>query len=352
MDAITRRWHDAAGNWKPDANWIQVETIDAHTAGEPLRIIVAGYPNILGKTILQQREFVRANLDTYRQLLMLEPRGHADMYGCLIVPPNTDDADFGVLFLHHAGYSSMCGHGIIAVTKAAIDVGLVDATEPKTTIHIDSPAGRIVASADVHQRRAGSVTFDNVASFVVELDASVNVPSWGEIRFDLAFGGAYYAYVDAGQLGIDLIPAHVGDLIQAGRDIKRAVADNFVIDHPLHAELSFLYGIIFIGPAQQPGRHSRHVCIFADGQVDRSPTGTGVSGRAAIEHARGRLPIGQENVVESILGTTFTVEVARTTQMGEFAGVIPRVGGQAFLTGRHWFFVDPADPLKRGFSLR
>jgi trans-L-3-hydroxyproline dehydratase len=303
-------------------------------------------------TILDRRRYARANLDSLRTALMWEPRGHEDMYGCIITPPVSPDAHFGVLFTHNEGYSTMCGHGIIAVTTVVLELGLFEATAPVTELRIDTPAGLVCACAHVRGGRVISVSFRNVPSFIVELDATVKVPGLGIVRYDLAFGGAFYAYVQARHTGLDLNPSNARSLIEVGMSIKRAVMASRKIEHPLHADLGFLYGTIFIGPAQSPDAHSRNVCIFAEGEVDRSPTGTGVSGRVAIHHERGEIVRDQPVVIESIIGSRFTGRVVGETTVGSLAAVIPEVEGRAWITGRHEFVVDPSDPLAAGFLVR
>lgn len=331
---------------------IRVTTVDAHTAGEPFRVITGGFPELQGDTILARRRYARAHLDHLRTALMWEPRGHADMYGCLLTPPVTPGADLGVLFIHNEGYSTMCGHGIIGLVTVALEIGLLSATEPETTVRIDSPAGLVTAHARVRDGRVERVRFHNVPSFVLALDGHVDVAGLGRVRYDLAFGGAFYAFVQVADVGLACAPAHFRPLIDAGMAIKRAVMAARPIPHPFEADLSFLYGTIFIGPPEHEGSHSRNVCVFAEGEVDRSPTGTGVSARLAIHHARGELAIGHPITIESLIGTTFTGRVVRETTFGLHKAVIPEVEGRAFITGRHEFVIDPADPLKTGFMLR
>ena len=336
-------------DWQTPSDWVRIHTVDAHTEGEPLRVILAGYPELPGSTILERRASAKELHDHLRTALMWEPRGHADMYGCLIVPPERGDSDFGVLFLHNEGYSTMCGHGIIAVTTVVYELGLIDPGQ--STIRIDAPAGQIIATANVDQGRVRSVHFLNVPSFAAALDREVDVPGLGRIRYDLGFGGAYYAYVDVEQVGLTLTPADYRPLIETGMRIKRAVMAAHPIDHPGESDLAFLYGTIFVGPPEDPRNHSRNVCIFAEGEVDRSPTGTGVSGRIALHHARGQVQ-GESITIESILGTTFTVRVADEARVGSFRAIVPEVEGTAHITGRHEFLLDPTDPLTKGFFLR
>ncbi len=283
---------------------------------------------------------------------MWEPRGHADMYGCILLPPAEAGSDFGVLFLHNEGFSTMCGHGIIAVTTVVLEAGLVPAQQPHTVLRIDTPAGLVVATATVHERRVEHVAFTNVPSFVSALDVRLPVPGLGEIVCDIAFGGAFYAYVDAAAVGLTCTPEQLRPLIAAGSAIKHAVIDAFPVEHPEQPGLSFLYGTIFTGPPHEAGAHSRQVCVFADGEVDRSPTGTGVAGRLALLRARGRIGIDEPVIIESIIGSRFSGRVLEDVLVAGAPAVIPEVAGRAFITGRHEFVIDPRDPLCHGFFLR
>lgn len=339
-------------NWHPPDHWIKITTIDAHTGGEPLRIITGGFPELAGKTILERRQFAKENFDTLRTALMWEPRGHADMYGCVLTPPTSQDADFGILFLHNEGYSTMCGHAIIAITKVALETGLVPMQEPETKIQIDTPAGLVKAFAKIENRRVQSVSFHNVPSFVVELDAKIDVPGLGNIPYDLAFGGAFYAFVQAQDVGLQCTPEFFQQLIKKGMAIKRAIMKDRQIEHPYEKDLNFLYGTIFIDASPNKQVDSRNVCIFAEGEVDRSPTGTGVSARMAIHYERRDIGINQPMTIESIIGSRFTGRVVNTTTFGPYSAVIPEVEGTAFITGKNEFYLDPDDPYKHGFILR
>jgi trans-L-3-hydroxyproline dehydratase len=338
--------------WNPSQRYHRITTVDAHTAGEPFRVITGGIPPIPGATMLERRCYARENLDHLRRALMWEPRGHADMYGCLITPPATAGTDLGVLFLHNEGYSSMCGHGIIGLATVLLETGMYPMTAPETVLRIDTPAGVVEAHARIAEQRVQSVSFYNVPSFVIALDQKVEVQGLGEVRYDLAFGGAFYAYVQAREVGLDCTPEQFRALIEKGMAIKRAVMANRPVPHPFEPDLSFLYGTIFIGPARSEGAHSRNVCIFAEGEVDRSPTGTGVSARLAIHHARGELALDQPIVIESILGSRFSGWISAETRFGPYAAIVPVVEGTAFITGRHEFLIDPLDELRHGFILR
>ncbi|MGH8595466.1 MAG: proline racemase family protein [Gammaproteobacteria bacterium] len=338
--------------WNPPADWPRITTIDAHTEGEPFRVITSGFPDLPGDTMLARRRYAKEHFDHLRTALMWEPRGHADMYGCIVTPPVSSTADAGVLFIHNEGFSTMCGHGIIGFTTVALETGMFPMTEPETTLKIDTPAGLVTAHGRVSDGRVRSVYFHNVPSFVLELDAMVDAPGLGRVRYDLAFGGAFYAYVRAEDVGLTCAPENYRRVIETGMAIKRAVMASRATPHPFEQDLSFLYGTIFIGPASDSNHHSRNVCVFAEGEVDRSPTGTGVSGRLAIHHARGEIGVSESITIESIIGSKFTGKVARTTTFGPHDAIIPEVEGIAHITGRHEFLIDPGDELRNGFLLR
>lgn len=332
--------------------WSKISTFDMHTGGEPLRIIVDGLPEIKGNTILEKRRYFRDHLDYIRTGLMFEPRGHADMYGAIITEPLSEGSDFGTFFMHNEGYSTMCGHAIIALTKFMLEMGMLTKEGDNPTLKIDAPPGLITSTAFLNDKVVEKVSFLNVPSFLLLRDKTVEVEGLGDVLFDVAYGGAFYAIVDSDSLGLSLNESNYHALIDAGRKIKHAVMDNFAIEHPFEKDLGFLYGTIFTGKAHNSINHSRNVCIFADGEVDRSATGSGVSARAALHHAKGELQKGQKITIESILGTTMDVEVKDSLQYGPHDAVIPEVSGTAFFTGRNEFWFDPADPLNKGFLLR
>jgi proline racemase len=336
--------------YEPPADWTRITTLDAHAAGEPLRVVTGGWPEIPGDTMLAKRRYAREHHEGLRRALMLEPRGHADMYGCVLTPPTTPDGDLGALFLHNEGYSTMCGHGIIGLVTVGLEAGLIDPRDER--IRIDTPAGRVTAEAQRDGERVRAVTFRNVPSFLVERDLVLEVSGLGRVRADLAFGGAFYACVEARALDLELAPWNFARIIDAGMRIKGAVAELRELAHPTgDPDLNFLYGTILIEREAGP-YHSRNVCVFAEGEVDRSPTGTGVSARAAIEHARGDLALGQKITIESLIGTTFDVRVVEEIDVGGVRSIVPEVTGSAWITGRHEFLIDPEDPLRDGVLLR
>lgn len=338
--------------WRPPADWMRIKTIDAHTAGEPLRVIIDGFPPLPKGNILEKRRYIKENLDVIRTALMWEPRGHADMYGALLTEPASPENDVGVIFLHNEGYSTMCGHGIIGLTMVLLDCGLLRKEEEPAVVRIEAPAGLITAYAHRQGGRVRRVAFHNVPSFVYLADQSVQVPGLGEVRFDIAFGGAFYAFVQAEEVGVGLEATDFRNLIEVGMRIKHAIMEAVPIRHPFEEDLSFLYGTIFVGKAHDPAHHSRNVCIFAEGEVDRSPTGTGVSARLALHYAKKEIGLHQPITIESMLGTTFTGRVVETVQYGPYQAIIPEVSGSASVVGVCEWLIDPQDLLRHGFILR
>lgn len=342
-------------NFSPPEDWLQIKTIDMHTGGEPLRVIVSGFPELQGNSVLEYRRNCKENHDDLRTALLFEPRGHVDMYGCILVPPNDEDGDFGILFLHNEGYSTMCGHAIIAIAKLAVEMKWVGVKEGDNILKIDAPCGRITAFTTVRNQKVTGVRFHCVPSFVVGLDRTVAVKGLGKITYDLAYGGAFYAYVDMAKnaFDFDLSTKSYRQLIQAGMDIKQAVMKSDAeILHPFETDLSFLYGTIFIGDSNAEGIDSKNVCIFAEGEVDRCPTGSGVSGRMAIHKARNEIDFGETMSIESITSSVFKGSVISEEDYGPFKAVIPQVEGTAYITGISTFCIDPKDPMKNGFILR
>jgi proline racemase len=341
----------AQWSWKPPSDWVRLTTIDTHTGGEPLRIVTSGLPEIKGRTVIEKRRYFMENFDPLRRGLLREPRGHADMYGAILTPPS-DDADLDVFFINTEGYSPMCGHAILAITKVVLETGIIRKTGERPELIINVPPGRNFARAIVEDGEVRHASFQNVPSFVYLRDKRVDVPGLGSVTFDIAFGGAFYAIVDAGPLKVGLRAEYYNTLIDYGRRIKRAVLAHFPIEHPFEPDMSSLFGVIFTGEAATKGNHSRNVTIFEDGEVDRSATGTGVSARAALLCAQEKLPLGQRITIESILSSTMTVEAVKNVKFGPYDAVIPEVGGSAHIMGQSELYFDPRDPFNAGFIFR
>jgi len=352
-----------------------IQVLDYHTAGEPFRIVIAGYPELPGRNILERRRAALEHHDDLRKILMWEPRGHADMYGGILVPPDHAEAQVGVLFMHNEGYSTMCGHGTIALATALIETGAISCVGVETPIGIDAPCGLVRATAYVDAaelaaaRAAGrtprvrEVRLENVPSFAAALDVPLDVPGFGRVLVDVGYGGAFYALISAAALGLEMRAESAAQIAAAGRAITDAgraalraggaLADALGVKHPESDDLSFLYGTIIDGPPEEASHHSRNLCLFAEGEVDRSPTGSGVSARLAVLHARGLVATGEEIAIESILGreSVFIGQVARTEQWAGRNAVIPEVRGSAHMTGSARFVLDTDDPIGRGFLI-
>jgi proline racemase len=321
---------------------VEIRAVDYHTAGEPFRIVTDGVEAPRGATILDKRRDASERLDHVRRLLVHEPRGHADMYGCFVVEPNDDGADLGVVFFHNAGYSTACGHGTIALVTWALDEGLVAREDGETHVVVDVPSGRLETWARVEDGRVTSVRFRNVPSFVwahgVELSDRV---------VDVAFGGAFY--VSAEEL---VAPAELPRLVELGRRLKREVEEWQDVVHPLEPEMCDVYGVVFWQEEGEDPLTQRNVTVFADGEVDRSPCGSGTSARLAILDRTGVLPRGAELRHLGIVHTEFRGRVVGDADVAGIPAVITEVEGSAYRTGEHVFSLDPHDPLADGFLLR
>jgi len=334
-----------------------IKTIDAHAAGEPLRLVVDGMPGPEGRTMLEKRAWAMKRLDHLRKAIILEPRGHLDMYGALLTEPVSKNANAGVLFMHNEGWSTMCGHGIIAVTTIAIERNLIwpgGAKGEVAQIGYDTPAGVVQARAHLAHHgdsvRVESVSFRNVPSFVFE--PSLLVPVAGrKIPVDIAFGGAFYAIVDAEAAGVPIDAAHLPELRKLGMTIAREVEKLRRVVHPNDPGLEGIYGTIFTAPAQLSDAHLRNVTIFADAEVDRSPCGTGTAAVMAVLNDMGLLLDDVPFIHESIVGTTFRGRVIDRVQVGERHAIVPEIEGSAWITGEHTFLIDGDDPFKAGFRL-
>lgn len=330
----------------------KLSVIDMHTGGEPVRIVTGGYPPIPRGTILEKRAWVRENVDHLRRLLIFEPRGHYDMYGALLVEPDLPDADLAVLFMHNEGYSTMCGHAVIALGRYAVDEGMVPVREPVTIVNIEAPCGLVTASVEVKDGKAGAVSFESVPAFLFARDQATDLPGFGTVGFDIAYGGAFYALAHCRQFGLEFGRNRVRDFVDAATALTERLKADFPLAHPDHPDLAFLYGTILTDGGLGQDAPTRNVCVFADAEVDRSPTGSGVTARLASMYAKGEIALGESRSFESIVGSRFTGAVARAVRAGTHDAIIARVGGRAFYSGRAEFWLEEDDELGRGFLLR
>jgi trans-L-3-hydroxyproline dehydratase len=330
----------------------RIDCIDAHTGGEPLRIVTSGLPPIKGDTILEKRDYMLKNYDNLRKLMMLEPRGHSGMYGCILVEAVTKDGDFGVLFTHNEGLSSMCGHGIIGITKVAIETGMILAEDGENIVRIDSPAGRVTAYADVVDGEVERVRFQNVPCFIYKENVEVEVDGIGKISGDVVYCGAFYVYVDSDKVNLKINPENTEKLVKVGMEIKHKVMDMMEFNHPTSG-VNWLYGTIFY---EKPVKNqnildTKNVCIFADGQVDRSPTGTGTGGRVALHYFKGEMLEEDTLSNKSIIDTVMEGRIIEKTKVGEYDALVTEVSGTAYIMGFNQLVLDPKDPLNEGFRI-
>ena len=330
-----------------------IRTVDYHTAGEPFRIVTGGVPELEGRSVLQRRRWALEHLDDVRRLLVNEPRGHADMYGAFVTPPDDDWADLGVVFFHNEGYSTACGHGTIALVTWAVETGRIDVTpgSPTVSVTVDVPSGRLACEARLDaDGGVEAVRFRNVPSFVIARDVTVRT-SRGPVTLDVAFGGAFYGTVEASELGLRITAADLPQLIALQRELRPALERSLDVVHPAERDLAGIYGVIFwerLGPNEQ-----RNVAVFADGEIDRSPCGSGTSARLAVLHARGELAPGERFVHRSIVDSTFDAWIVdEGPSVGGHPSVITEVEGSAYRTGESMFSLDERDPLGTGFLLR
>ncbi|WP_421994828.1 proline racemase family protein [Reyranella sp.] len=336
-----------------------LSTVEMHTGGEPTRIVVEGWPRLAGRTLLDKRREARERHDGLRRGLMLEPRGHDGMYGALLVEPDHPEADLAVLFMHNEGWSTMCGHATIALARWAVDSGRVVRAGPETPgsetpgsetiVRLQCPCGLVTCRVAAD----GTVRFESVPAFAYALDRIAPTATWGPVTVDIAYGGAFYAFLSADSIGLDLHTSPMRAIVDAGAEIAEAAARAIPIEHAEEPELGFLYGTILTdGGDGAGGQPSRNVCIFAGRQVDRSPTGSGVTARMALQAARRAARPGEERLFESCTGALFSGRIVREAPpVGGRKAVIVEVGGRAHPTGEARFRFDPEDPLREGFSL-
>ncbi|MBN0044929.1 proline racemase family protein [Streptomyces actuosus] len=324
--------------------------VDSHTEGMPTRVITGGIGVLPGATMAERRRHLVDHLDHVRTLLMYEPRGHSAMSGAILQPPTRPDADYGVLYIEVSGALPMCGHGTIGVATVLVETGMVPVVEPVTTVRLDTPAGLVTVDVRVADGVAREVTLTNVPAFAVALDRTVEVPGHGEVAYDLAYGGNFYAFVDLDALGLPFDRARKDDLLAAGLAIMGAIdaADRPV--HPGNPQIAGLKHVYLTAPGSDAA-HSRHAMAIHPGWFDRSPCGTGTSARMAQLHARGELPLGADFVNESFIGTRFVGRLVGETSVAGRPAVVPTVTGRAWITGTAQYFLDPDDPFPAGFLL-
>lgn len=329
-----------------------IHAVDSHTAGEPTRVVIGGMPNIPGATMPEKKAYLEQHMDEIRTGIMLEPRGHNDMFGSIITAPTKPEADLGIIFMDGGGYLNMCGHGTIGACSIAVETGMVPVTEPVTNIVLDAPAGIVRAQVDVVDGKAKKVTFQNVPSFLYKRDVEADVPGVGKVKFDIAFGGSFFCIIRATELGLDICPANTNSLTEKAMTLMAWINANMPVQHPLMPHIKTVDLVEIWGPAKSPDATYQNVVIFGQGQVDRSPCGTGTSAKMATLVAKGELKIGEDFVYESIINTKFYGKALEAVKVGEFDGIIPQVSGSAYITGFNHFVFDEEDPVRFGFLLK
>ncbi len=328
-----------------------ITTIDSHTGGEPTRLVVSGIP-LKGGSLLEQRDYMRQNLDHLRSALMCEPRGHRGMFGAIMAPATRPEVDFGIIWVDHDGsYLNMCGHGTIGIGFVCVEVGLVPVVEPLTTIRIDMPAGLVEARVEVENGRAKRTAIVNVPAFLFRKDVEVDVPGHGRIAIDIAFGGSFFAGVQGKTLGIEVGPENVDALVRAGLAIRKAVNAQVKVQHPTLPHIASVDLVTIWGPGRAPGARYKNIHVFSDGSFDRSPGGTGTSHMMTILIHRGLMQEDEAIVSEGITGSLFGGRMLSKTRVGSFDAWVPEISGTAYLTGLHQFVIDPDDPQAHGFRI-
>jgi proline racemase len=326
--------------------------VDSHTMGEPTRVVIGGIPQIPGNSMPEKKEYLEKHMDHIRRALMLEPRGHDDMFGSIITAPTRPEAHLGIIFMDSGGYLNMCGHGTIGAATVAVEMGMVEVREPETEVVLETPAGLVKARVKVEKGRARGVTFQNVPAFLFKKDVEVEVPPYGTVKIDIAFGGSFFAIVKAKDLEIEVKKENIYKLIEIGLKVREEANKKVRVYHPEKPHIKTVDLTEISDYPTHPGAHAKNVVIFGEKSVDRSPCGTGTCAKMADLYFRGELGLNQDFIHESILGTLFTGRLVGETKVGEFEAVIPEITGRAFITGVNHYMIDEEDPLKYGFSLR
>ena len=324
--------------------------LDGHTCGNPVRLVTGGAPILRGASMSEKRLDFLARFDWIRHALMFEPRGHDVMSGAFLYPPTRADCDVGILFIEVSGCLPMCGHGSIGTITMAVENGLVSPAEPGTVV-LDAPAGRIVARYEQDGRFVEKVRLTNVASYLAAADLAIDVPGIGELVFDVAYGGNYYAIVSPQKSCGSLDALSAADILRLSPIVRRLAAEKFQPVHPEDPSIGGVSHVMWIGKPRDPRAHARNAVFYGDKAIDRSPCGTGTSARMAQLAARGKLTVGQDFVHESIIGTMFEGRVEAAAQVGNHAAIVPSIAGWARQHGINTIFVDDRDPLAHGFQV-
>ena len=325
-------------------------TIDSHTMGEPTRIVVEGFPELEGKTMIEKKKFLEKNYDKYRTALMLEPRGHRDMFGAVITKPVHPEADYGVIFMDSGGCLNMCGHGSIGTATVLVETGMVEVKKPYTEVTLEAPAGLIRTSIKVENGKAVEVTIRNVPAFLYKEAVTAEIEGYGPITFDISFGGSFFALVNADKLGLDIVPENLREFQDLGMALLNKINATMEIQHP-ELDINSVDLVEFYGDSSQEEANLKNVVIFGAAQADRSPCGTGTSAKVAALYSKGRLGLNEDFIYESITGSLFRGKAVETTKVGPYDAIVPKITGSAYITGINQVIIDKDDPLKYGFLM-
>ncbi len=326
------------------------KTIDSHTMGEATRIIYEGFPDLPGKTMMEKKKYLEEHYDHYRKALMLEPRGHRDMFGALLTKPVHPEADIGIVFMDSGGYLNMCGHGSIGAASMAVETGLVKITEPYTEVVLDTPSGIIRTKVSVINGKAVEVSMQNVPSFLYKEELHIDISGYGRISCDIAFGGSFFALVDADKIGLELTMDNMNKITELGMELRNKINNEVIIQHP-YLDITTVDLVEFYAHADHPKADLKNCVIFGDAQADRSPCGTGTSAKLAALYAKGKLKLREIFVYESITGALFKGEVVQEVEINGKKAIIPQITGSAYITGMNEWILDEDDPLEYGFLL-
>ncbi len=323
-------------------------TIDSHTMGEPTRIVVSGFPSLKGKTMMNRKKYLEKHYDHFRRALMLEPRGHRDMFGAIVTQPVHEEADLGVIFMDSGGYLNMCGHGSIGTATVAVQTGMVEVKEPYTDIILDAPAGMVKSRVKVQNNKVVETSIENVPAFLYKENITVDIDGYDEICMDISFGGSFFALVNAEKLGLEIDVSNLHIFKDLGMKILKAVNEKVEIQHP-YLDITTVDLVEFYGKSDKKEANMKNVVIFGDAQADRSPCGTGTSAKVAAMFAKKKIKLNEKFVYESITGSLFTGEAIRETTVGGYKAIIPRITGSAYIIGMNQIIIDESDPFKYGF---
>ncbi len=328
-----------------------IHAVDSHTMGEPTRVVVGGIPSIPGNSMPEKKDYLSKNLDYLRTAIMLEPRGHNDMFGSILTAATMPEADFGIIFMDGGGYLNMCGHGSIGAATIAVETGMVDMKEPETIVKMEAPAGLIEASVKVKNENVEEVSIINVPAFLYKENLKVELEGYGEVEFDISFGGSFFALVDARKIGIRVEAKNACELKQFGLALRDKINREFEIQHPTLEHIKTVDLVEIYDDPTNEKANFKNVVIFGAGQFDRSPCGTGTSAKMATLYSKGKLALKEEFIYESIAGTLFKGRALEETEVGGYKAIIPEITGSAYITGFNHFVIDDRDPLKHGFLL-